>query len=103
MSEEARRLIEVEKDVHMLKHQMRELNPIPGEVIVIKERLAQLGELAAKIDSQNSAITTLSGLVISIQQQVKTYVAWITGGGAVFMFILVYGEKLVKLMGKVGS
>lgn len=96
------RVNELEKKVHTLEHQQTAMAKIPERLVVVEQKVDQLGELSAKIDSQNHTLITLRDLVMKTQTQVKTYVSWFSGGGAVIMFLLMYGEKVVKFLGKGG-
>lgn len=96
------RVGDLEKKVHTIEHQLSAMAKIPERLIVVEQKVDQLGELSAKIDSQNHTLINLRDLIMKTQTQVKTYVAWISGGGAVVMFLLAYGEKLVKFLGKGG-
>lgn len=96
------RVNELEKKVHTVEHQLAAMAKIPERLVVVEQKVDQLGELSAKIDSQNHTLINLRDLIMKTQTQVKTYVAWISGGGAVVMFLLVYGEKILKFLGKGG-
>lgn len=96
------RVNELEKKVHTVEHQLTGMARIPERLIVVEQKVDQLGELSAKIDSQNASITNLGSLITSTQHQMKTYVAWVSGGGAVFMFLMLYGEKILKFLGRGG-
>lgn len=56
------RVNELEKKVHTLEHQQTAMAKIPERLVVVEQKVDQLGELSAKIDSQNHTLITLRDL-----------------------------------------
>lgn len=94
------RVNELEKKVHTVEHQLLQMAKIPERLVIVEQKVDQLGELSAKIDSQNHTLIILRDLIMKTQTQMKTYVAWASGVGAVIMFLILNGEKAVKFIGK---
>ena len=89
--------------VHTLEHQVSAMAKIPERLVIVEQKVDQLGELSAKIDSQNQTLVNLRDLVLTTQAQLRNYVAGVSGIGAALVFLITYGERIMKFLGRGGA
>lgn len=94
------RVNKLEREMHTMQDRIGDLRPLPERMTKAEVQLEQLSALPAKIDQQNAQIIALKDLVIENQTSIKRYLSWVSGGAGVFMFMLIYGDKILKILSR---
>lgn len=91
------RVNKLEQETHTLKHRVEELekdlSTLPERMTKAEMQLAQLLTLPAKLD-------LIRDEQKEQQHSLKRYLGWMSGAAATFMFLLIYGDKVAKFIGK---
>jgi len=98
------RVNELEKQLHTLNHRTsvieKEFHGIPSRMLMVESQVAQLMQLERKIDKQADSLDSLKQVVLENGYAFKRYAACISCAGAVIMFLISYGDKMLSILGK---
>lgn len=98
------RVNDVEQKIHTLEHRTlsieKSIEGVPARILLIEHQLTQLMHLERKIDKQADSLDSLKQVVLENGYAFKRYAACISCAGAVIMFVISYGDKILRMLGK---